>query len=278
MSRLAPHRQRGFGLIAALVLVFLYAPIAVLVFFSFNAGRLFHRFDGFSLAWYGRAFANNGFHDAALNTLIVAVSAAFLATLLATGAALGLQAMANRGRRECASLILDVPLVLPEVVMAIATLIFFSFAKAWIGFDLGLGNLVLAHTAFCLPFALMPIRASLAGLDSGLAVAAADLYAGRWQTLRRVTLPLLLPGIGSGAALAFIVSFDDFAMSQFVAGPGQTTLPVFIWAQLKRPLTPEVNAMCALMLAVSVLFICLSVAIVGRRQASSQNIPQENTP
>lgn len=136
MSRLAPHRQRGFGLIAALVLVFLYAPIAVLVFFSFNAGRLFHRFDGFSLAWYGRAFANNGFHDAALNTLIVAVSAAFLATLLATGAALGLQAMANRGRRERASLILDVPLVLPEVVMAIATLIFFSFAKTWIGFDL----------------------------------------------------------------------------------------------------------------------------------------------
>lgn len=264
-------RSRWCAAIAGASLAFLYAPIAVLTVFSFNGGRLFHRWEGFSTAWYAKALANEGFRDAAINTLIVSGSATVIATALATAAALGLQQASERQSRWALGL-LGLPLIVPEVVMAIATLIFLAGARNLVGFDLGLGNLVLAHTVFCIPFALMPVRACLDGLDRSVTAAASDLYASRGQVLRHVQLPLLLPGIASGAALAFIVSFDDFAMGQFVAGPGQTTLPVFIWAQLKRPLTPEVNAMCAIMLIVSVAFICLSMAVFGRGSQSANRI------
>lgn len=267
--------RAGYGWCAAVAfasLFFLYAPIAVLAAFSFNGGRLFHRWEEFSFSWYFKALGNEGFRDAALNTLIVSGSATVLATALATAAALGLQHASARQSRF-AMLVLGLPLIVPEVVMAIATLIFLSNVRNVIGVDLGLGNLILAHTVFCIPFALMPVRACLQGIDRALTVAASDLYASRVQAMRHVLLPLLMPGIASGAALAFIVSFDDFAMSQFVAGPGQTTLPVFIWAQLKRPLTPEVNAMCTIMLVVSVAFVCLSMAVFGRgRSFTSRNL------
>lgn len=261
MNRASPHHQSGFGVIAWTALVFLYAPILVLALFSLNGGGMFHKWEGFSLEWYAKALTHPGFRDAAINTLTIAVAATVLATLLALAAAIALQEA--RGRAAgWALLLLGLPLVVPEVVMAIATLIFFSQVRI---FNLGLGNLILAHTTFCLPFAMMPIRACLRSIDGSLSLAACDLHARPWQVHAHVTLPLLAPGSASGAALAFIVSFDDFAMSQFVAGPGQTTLPVFIWAQLRRPLTPEINAMCTIVLIVSVTFICLAMGLLGRR-------------
>jgi spermidine/putrescine transport system permease protein len=263
------HLPRTFALIAGLSLVFLYAPILVLGAFSFNGGRLFHRWEGFSFDWYARAIANEGFRDAAVNTLVVSTAATLLATVLATGAAIGLHRADGRQQRVAAALI-GLPLVVPEIVMAIATLIFFSSLRNATGIDLGLGNLVVAHTAFCVPFAMMPIRAALRGVDPSVLTAAMDLYASDTATLRHVLVPLLMPGIGSGAALAFMVSFDDFAMSQLVAGPGQTTLPVFIWAQLKRPLTPEINAMSTIMLVVSIALICLSMAATARGRLNTR--------
>lgn len=252
--------QRLSGLTAWASLALLYAPILVLAAFSFNGGRLFHKWEGLSLDWYAKALGNEGFRNAAANTMLVTVSATVLSVALATAAAIALNGARER-EAGWAMLLLGLPLAVPEVVMAIATMIFFSQVAV---VDLGIGNLVVAHAAFCIPFALMPIRACLKGMDARLALAAGDLYASRWQVTRHVTLPLLAPGIASGAALAFVVSFDDFAMSQFVAGPGQTTLPVFIWAQLKRPLTPEINAMCAIVLVVSATLICLVTALLSR--------------
>ncbi len=257
------HLPRAFGLVAGASLLFLYAPILVLGVFSFNSGRLFHRWEGGSLHWYAKALANEGFRGAAVNSLAVALGATLLATFLATGAVIGLHRAGAR-QQGIALALIGLPLVVPEVVMAVATLIFFSLLRGATGLDFGLGNLILAHAAFCLPFAMMPIRAALRGVEPAILTVAADLYASEGAIVRHILLPLLAPGIGSGAALAFITSFDDFAMSQLLAGPGQTTLPVFIWAQLRRPLTPEVNAMSAIMLAVSAAFICLALAMVAR--------------
>ncbi len=261
MKARLPLHQPGFGAVAWAGMVLIYAPVVVLVVFALNRGQLFHLWEGVSLRWFEKALANPGFRRAAWNTMVVSVSATLIATALATAAALALE-RARAREAGLALLVLGLPLVVPEVVMAIATMIFFSQVPLP---DIGIGRLILGHTAFCIPFALMPVRACLQGIDPRLGQAARDLHASDGAVLCHVTLPLLVPGIVSGAALAFIVSFDDFAMAQFVAGPGQTTLPVFIWAQLRRPLTPEINAMCAIVLIVSTLLICLATALTARR-------------
>ncbi len=261
MNRHSPLHQPGFGAITVLGLLLLHGPLIALAVFSFNDGSLLHRWDGVSLRWYASALANPGFREAALNSLLVAVAATALATGLGIAAALGLERASAR-HRPWAVVLLGLPLVVPEVVMAVATMVFFAQVPL---FGQGIWRLVLAHACFCLPFALMPVRAALRGIEPALILAARDLYAAEANVLRHVTLPLLTPGIVAGAALAFIVSFDDFAMAQFVAGPGQTTLPVFIQAQLRRPLTPELNAMCMLMLGVSLSLVGLAMALLMRR-------------
>jgi spermidine/putrescine transport system permease protein len=165
-----------------------------------------------------------------------------------------------------AFMIVNLPLMVPEIVTAVASLSFFALLAGAFGFNLGIGNIILVHSVFCIPFAFMPIRARLLDMDVTLEQAASDLYATPVQVFRRITLPLLVPGIVSGAALAFIVSFDDFTITQLVAGPGQTTLPLFIWDKIRRPLTPEINAISTILLMVSVLFVALSFLISQRKQ------------
>jgi spermidine/putrescine transport system permease protein len=259
MNCLDPRRQRGFGTLSVLALLGLYLPLLVLVVFSLNAGNLFNRLDGLSLDWYRMALADEGFVRAARNSLLVAVPATAIATAVAVFAALGLERGRSGGRLVTA--VLDLPLVIPEIVMAVGMLSALSLIRQLTGIDLGIGNLILVHAMFCIPFALAPIRARLRGIPPILHLAAADLHATPADIFRRITLPLLVPAIASGAALAFVVSFDDFAISQLVAGPGQTTLPVFIWAQLRRPLTPEVNAMCVIVLLATLVLVCLSTAL-----------------
>jgi spermidine/putrescine transport system permease protein len=149
----------------------------------------------------------------------------------------------------------------PEIVTAVATLMFFAF----LGFQLGHMTVILAHTVFCIPFAYLPIRARLANMDPALAEAASDLYANDWQTFRRITLPLLWPGILSGLVLAFIISLDDFVITFFVAGAGSTTLPVYIYGMVRIGITPEVNAVSSLMILVSVLAVSVA-SLLSRRQ------------
>lgn len=250
----------GFGAATLAFFLFLYLPITVLVVYAFNDNRSATIWTEFSTDWYFKAMRNEDIRRAALNSLIVAVAAAGVATVAATLAAL---VMARGGRfpgRAGAYGLVLLPLMIPEIVTAVATLSFFSA----VGLRLGLGNVIIAHTVFCVPFAFLPIRARLEGMDRTLEEAAYDLYANEWLAFRRVTLPLLMPGILSGAMLAFIISIDDFIITLMVAGPGSTTLPVYIYGMVRMGVTPEVNAVSSMLLAVSILFVALSW-IVGQR-------------
>ncbi|MBL9052799.1 MAG: ABC transporter permease [Tabrizicola sp.] len=248
----------GFGLTAALAVAFLYAPILFLMLYSFNEGRSISRLEGLSLRWYSAVFANEEIAGAALNSVLLAVIAASIATLMATAAALAMVRMKVR-RKAGAYAVLNFPLMVPEIVTAIATLIFFSS----IGLGLGFPALVIAHTTFCIPFAYLPIAARLSSMDPELEAAAADLYARPWTRFQLVTLPLLAPGIVSGWLLAFIVSLDDFIISSMLSGPGSTTLPVHIYSMLRLGITPEVNAVSSLMVLASTLVVIAS-GLIGR--------------
>ena len=243
----------------------LYAPILILMIFSLNSGSIVTHWEGMSLGWYGSAFLNEDFHNAAKNTLIISVTATIVSTIAATLAAIGMTRVRPWRGLAAAFMVINLPLMVPEIITAVATLSFFALVAGSLGLNFGIGNLIVAHTVFCIPFAYMPIRARLEDMDLTLEHAAADLYATPWNTFRRITLPLLVPGILSGTALAFIVSFDDFTITQLVAGPGQTTLPLYIWNQIRRPMTPEINAISTILLMVSILFVSISFLIARRR-------------
>jgi spermidine/putrescine transport system permease protein len=157
--------------------------------------------------------------------------------------------------------VLNFPLLVPEIITAIATLSFFAL----LGIERGFLTVALAHICFCIPFAYLPIRARLEGMDKTLEQAAADLYATPWATFRRITLPLLFPGILAGAMLAFIVSIDDYIITSFVAGPGWTTLPIYIYSTVRNVITPEINAVSSLLMLVSIGFVTLSLLTGVRR-------------
>lgn len=258
--------QPGFGTLAFLCLLMLYAPIVVLIAFSFNENRSVAVWTEFSTDWYVAAFHNDGIRAAAWISLKLATVATIVSTIIATAAALATtRTRAYRGM-TAAYLVINQPLMVPEIVTAVATLSFFALLRTEAGVYFGFGNLIIAHTVFCIPFAYMPIRARLEDMDLTLEQAAADLYANAWQTFRRVTLPLLVPGIAAGAMLAFIVSFDDVIITAFVAGPGETTLPIYIFGAIRRGVTPEINAISTIVLAVSVLFVTLFYFVGGSRR------------
>jgi spermidine/putrescine transport system permease protein len=196
-----------------------------------------------------------------MNSLRVASISTVLSVLFATGLAIGLLRMARAGRTFAWSLIMA-PLVIPEIVFAIGTLALF----VQIRFPLGVDAITLAHTAFCIPFALLPIRARLRTVDLSIYEAAADLGANEWTIFRRITLPLLAPGIVAGALLAFIISLDDFIVSYFLAGAGGTTLPVYIFGMIRNAITPGVNALSTLLLLVSVVIVTISYIIARRKR------------
>lgn len=260
------RRQTGFTTIAMISFFILYLPIAVLVVFAFNAGENLSHWQGLSLRWFQKAASNSDVIDASIRSFQIALAASLIATVTATLAAIATTRTAVYRGLTAKYAFINLPLMVPEIVTAIATLIFFALvASLFNGFSFGIGNVIIAHIVFCIPFAFMPIRARLEDMDRTLEQAAADLYATPWHTFRRVTLPLLMPGITAGATLAFVVSFDDFTITQFVAGPGQGTLPIYIWSSLRRGITPEINAISSVLLAVSILLVTLSF-LIGRRR------------
>ena len=184
-----------------------------------------------------------------------------MSVVLATGLAIGLLTMARAGRTFAWTLI-GAPLIIPEIVFAIGTLSLFVQSRI----PLGVNAITLAHIAFCIPFALLPIRARLRGVDPAVYEAAADLGANEWTIFRRITMPLLAPGIVAGALLAFIISLDDFIVSYFLAGPGGTTLPVYIFGMIRNAITPGVNALSTLMLIASILIVSLSYLLARKRR------------
>lgn len=250
-----------FGTISVLVFLFLYLPLFFVVGYSFNSNRVVTVWKGFTFSWYADVLTNNDIQRALMNSLRIASIATILSVLLATGLAIGLLRMARAGRTFAWTLVMA-PLVLPEIVFAIGTLALFVQAR----FPLGVDAITLAHTAFCIPFALLPIRARLRSVDLSVYEAAADLGANEWVIFRRITLPLLMPGIVAGALLAFIISLDDFLVSYFLAGPGGTTLPVYIFGMIRNAITPGVNALSTLLLLVSVLIVTASYLITRRKR------------
>jgi spermidine/putrescine transport system permease protein len=263
MAERAFHVARlpGFASMAIIVFVALYLPIFTLVAYSFNASTSLAVWGGFSLDWYAKAWDNQQVRDATIRSLIIASFAAVIATTVATMAALGTTRRKAFKGQTLIYVAINQPLMVPEIVTAVALMIVFGLIKVWLtsigmgGLTTGLGYLILAHSAFCIPFAYLPIRARLEGMDLTLETAAADLYATPWQTFRRVTLPLLAPGMIAGAMLAFVISLDDVVITEFVKSGGQDTLPTYMLGQMRRQLTPEINAVSTMLLGLTVLLL-----------------------
>lgn len=254
--RFSVRKQTGFTTIAMVCFFLLYLPIATLVVFAFNAGESVAVWRGVSLRWFYSAWSNSQVQDAALRSLTIAAVAAVIATVAATMAAIATTRTEPYRGLTFKYAFINQPLMVPEIVTAVALLIFFSRIKVWTGYT-GLGYLIAAHTAFCIPFAYLPIRARLESMDLTLERAAADLYATPWMAFRRITLPLLWPGIIAGMMLAFVISLDDVVITEFVKSGGQDTLPTYMLGQLRRVVTPEINAISTVFLVLSVLIVTI---------------------
>ena len=246
---------------AALVFGFLYLPVVILIIFSFNTQKLNVRWEGFTLHWYGVLFRDASVMLATRNTLIVAFTSTLISTLIGTMAALALQRYRFPGYTAAEST-LYIPVIIPEVVMGIALLAFF----VQIRMTLGLSTITLSHIAFSIPFVTLVVRARLHGFDKSIEEAAMDLGANELTTFWRVTLPTIMPGVKSGAMLAFTLSLDDYVITYFTAGPGSTTLPLRIFSMVRFAVTPEVNALSTLWV-LTVFVLLLISQIVQRRQA-----------
>lgn len=253
-------RYPGLTPLTALFFVYLYAPLAVVVIYSFNANKIAGVWTHFSLQWYTSALANTALMNALKTSLTVAAVATVVSTLIALSAALAIIRGKNLRFRKLSEMVVNLPLLLPEIVLAVATLILFSL----IGIQNGMVKLIIAHSAFCTPFAFLPIRARLQGMSLDLEEASADLYADRWTTFRRVTLPLIFPGVFSGAMLAFLISMDDFITSNMLSTGGTTTLPVYIFSLIRSGTSPELNAIATLLILASLVLATAALLVAAR--------------
>ena len=267
MSRAGEERRPGsrgpfLRVHAWLIYVFLYAPIAILVVFSFNRATQTAVWQGFTTEWYGSLVHNELILTAVRNSLIVGVAATAIATVFGTLVALALGRYRFRGEAFTRNL-LYLPIIIPEIVVGAALVTFFGV----VGLRLSLVTVVIAHVVFSVSYVAIVVRARLNGFDRSLEEAALDLGARPLQTFWRVTLPLILPGIVAGALLVFTVSIDDYVITSFVAGVGATTLPLQIYSMLKVGVTPEVNA-------VSTLLLLLTIALIVIAQRLQQPPPE----
>jgi spermidine/putrescine transport system permease protein len=239
---------------AAGAYAYIYGPILILMIFSFNTMKLNIRWEGFTTRWYGVLFNDQQVILATRNTLIIAVISTLVATVLGTLAALALHRYRFPGYKVSETM-MYIPIVIPEVIMGISLLVLFSR----LNFQLGLLTITLAHIAFNVPFVALVVRARLHGYDNSIDEAAMDLGADELTTFWRVTLPTILPGVLSGAMLAFTLSLDDYVITFFTAGPGSTTLPLRVFSMVRFMVTPEVNALSTIW-----VLVVFSVLLIGQ--------------
>lgn len=240
-------------------MVFLYLPIVVLIVFSFNASKLSANWQGFTFKWYGVLARDQALLAAMWNSLFIALVSTVIATGLGVGAALGFERLPIR-RQQFIEGAMIMPLVIPEVMMGVALMLFFVMVK-W---PLGLWTIIIGHAAFNVPLVMVIIRARLRKLDPCLDEAASDLGASTWQAFRRVTLPLLQPAILGAALMAFTISLDDFIVTFFTAGPGSTTLPLKVYSMIKSGVSPEINALSTILVFISMSLAGLSLIFQRR--------------
>jgi spermidine/putrescine transport system permease protein len=228
--------------------------------YSFNASTSITQWGGLSLNWYVDVFTGleaDRFRGAAWNSITIALLAATTATAIAVAAAVAMVRGGQFRGKSATFALINLPLMVPEIVTAVATLIFFSA----IGLTTGYLTILIAHTVFCIPFAYLPIAARMQGIEVSYEAAARDLYATKAQAFRQILLPLMAPGILSGYLLAFIISLDDFIITNFVKGAGMETLPTAIFGSVKQGIKPNIMAISTLMLIVSIIFVTLSYFI-----------------
>lgn len=252
----------GFLPLTYLCLFLLYAPLLIVMVYSFNNSASITNWGGFSLRWYEDVFfglESAKFKAAAINSLYIAIVSASVATLIATAAATAMSRTGHFKGRSASFALINLPLMVPEIVTAVATLIFFSA----IGLTSGYISIIIAHTVFCIPFAYLPISARMQSIDHSYEQAALDLYATRFEAFKLILLPLMAPGIFSGFLLAFIISLDDFIITNFIKGAGIETLPTAIFGAVKLGIKPNIMAISSLLLFVSVMFVTLSY-LVGK--------------
>lgn len=236
--------------------MFLYAPLVIVVIYSFNDSNMNAQWVGFTLKWYDKLFHNEQMLTAAWNSLIIGLTASAVSTVLGTMAGYAIY----RFRLKLLPAMVVAPIAIPEILMGVSLLLFFVMLNV----TLGMLSILLAHIAFCIGFVAIVVRSRLAGLDESLIEAARDLGATPWQAFRLVTLPLIIPGVIAGALMAFTLSIDDFVITFFTAGPDSRTLPLVIYTMVKITVTPEVNAVSTLL-----MFLTLLLIVVASRLAPS---------
>lgn len=251
-----PRSARVLTWYAVAIFLFLYLPIFILIIYSFNVNKVVGVWEGFSLKWYQELLHDRAIANAFKNSIWVATWSTVISVILGTLAALVLERFRFRGRLTFDA-VLYLPIIIPDIVMALSTLLFFVM----VGIALSRYTVLIAHVAFNISFVAVIVRARLASMDDNLEEAAADLGASEWIAFRRITLPLLMPGIIAGALLSFTLSLDDFVITFFVSGPGSTTLPVRVYSMIKFGVTPEVNAISTLMLLGSTILVIISIIV-----------------
>jgi spermidine/putrescine transport system permease protein len=253
-------RHRALGIYAALTLVFLHAPLLILIVFSFNASR-FTVWEGFSLRWYQAAMNDPQLAEGLVNSVIIAVVAAVLSAVIGTLAAYGIW----RRRAPVLSGTLYLSLVTPEIVTGVSLLALFQWTFRFLHLRLGLYTVIIAHVAFSIAYVVIVISARLRNYDRTLEEAAMDLGAGEWHAFSRVTLPSLAPAIAAAGLLALVVSFDDYVITSLVAGVDSETLPMVIYAMARRGVSPVVNAVSALIVVAFGAIIVVSQKLQGKQ-------------
>ncbi len=244
------RRSRFLWIASMFAFAFLYAPLVIVVVYSFNDSRLNAQWVGFTLEWYRKLLEDEEMLTAAWNSLVIGVSASAVATVLGTMAGYAMY----RYTLRVLPILVVAPIAIPEILMGVSLLIFFVA----INLTLGLFSIVLAHIAFCIGFVAIVVRARLAGMDDSLVEAARDLGATPYRAFRLITLPLIMPGVIAGALMAFTLSIDDFVITYFTAGAGAMTLPLKIYTMVKISVTPEVNAVSTLLMLLTLALIVIA--------------------
>lgn len=252
--------RKSSPLITALAMFtvgFLYLPLVAVAVFSVNATRYGLVWRGFTLDWYIKLFHNEFILEAARNTLVLAVVSTIVATILGTILAIGMDRFPwGRKANTFLDLVLHIPVVIPDIILAAALVVAFGLLRVISSvFEPGLLNMIIGHITFQISFVALVVRSRLVSIGRDVEEAARDLFASTPYLLRRVTIPLLLPGIVAGAMLAFTLSLDDFVISFFTAGPDSVTLPLFIFAAVRRGVTPQIHALSTLVVLITVILI-----------------------
>ncbi len=243
--------SKWLWLAALLVYLFLYLPLTVVVIYSFNDSRLNAEWVGFTWRWYEVLFHDEEMIQAAINSILIAVGASLIATLLGTMAGIAM----HRYRPKVLPFLVITPVAMPEILLGVSLLLFFIQV---LHLTLGLLSVLIAHITFCVGFVAIVVRARLAGMDESIFEAARDLGATPWQSFRLVTLPLIMPAVIAGALMSFTLSIDDFVITFFTAGVGVSTLPLQIYSMIKIAVTPEVNAVSTLLMLLTLAMILLA--------------------